>query len=138
MVRKTRIYYSAQQKALMWDRWSKGDSLHDIARLFDRGHSSIQRILREHGGIRPRERTRSPYALTLVEREELSRGISAGLSMRAIARQLGRSPSTISREIGRNGGLQAYRASRAAWDRGLRPKACKLIANAGLRRIVVK
>lgn len=59
---RTRIYYSDTQKALMWERWQKGDSLHDIARLFDRGHSSIQRILRENGGIRPRERTRAPLA----------------------------------------------------------------------------
>ena len=101
---RPRIYYSDTQKALMWDRWQKGDSLHDIARLFDRGHSSIQRILRETGGIRPRERKRSSLSLTLSEREVISRGLAMQMSLRAIASQLGRSPSTISREINRNGG----------------------------------
>jgi hypothetical protein len=76
MKNRPRIYYSDTQKALMWDRWQKGDSLHDIARLFDRGHSSIQRILRETGGIRPRARKRSPLALTLSERDVISRGLA--------------------------------------------------------------
>ena len=79
---RSRIYYSDTQKALMWDHWQKGESLHDIARLFDRGHSSIQRILRETGGIRPRERKRSRLSLTLSEREVISRGLARGLSMR--------------------------------------------------------
>ncbi len=70
---RTRTFYTASQKALMWDRWQKGDSMHDIAKLFDRGHSAVQRILTENGGIRPRERKRSPLALTLVEREVISR-----------------------------------------------------------------
>jgi IS30 family transposase len=141
MVRRQRIIYSAEQKALMWDRWQKGDSLHAIARLFDRHHPSIQGILRKHGGIRPRERTRSSYVLTLSEREEISRGLAAGLSMWAIARELGRAASTISREIARNGGLERYRAGHAdqlAWDRALRPKPCKLAMNTVLRRTVVK
>ena len=136
---RTRIYYSDTQKALMWERWQKGDSLHDIARLFDRGHSSIQRILRENGGIRPRERTRSPLALTLAEREVISRGLARRLSMRTIACQLGRSPSTVSREINRNGGYDCYRASvaeEAAWRRAVRPKACKLAGRPDLVREV--
>jgi len=113
MKRRTRIIYTQDQKALMWDRWQKGDSIHDIARLFDRFHSSVRRILTENGGIRPRERKRSTSALTLAEREIISRGLAQQLSMRTIAAQLGRSPSTISREIRRNGGHTAYRASAA-------------------------
>lgn len=129
MKQRTRIYYTAKQKAVMWDRWSKGDSLHDIARLFDRGHSSIQNILRETGGIRPAERKRSQLSLTLAEREVISRGVAMQLSLRSIASQLCRSPSTVSREINRNGGYDCYRACAAeesAWHRALRPKKCKL------------
>jgi IS30 family transposase len=141
MKQRPRIYYSETQKNLMWERWQQGDSLHDIARLFDRGHSSIQRILVETGGIRPATRRRSRLALSLAEREEISRGVTAGRSMRSIAISLGRAPSTISREIGRNGGQKGYRASKAeqaAWDRARRPKRCKLVENRGLRRIVAE
>ena len=104
MKKRTRIYYSESQKALMWDRWEKGESLHSIARLFDRHHPSIAGILSRIGGIRPPKRKRSSRALTLSEREEISRGIAGQLSMREIAIQLGRSPSSVSREISRNGG----------------------------------
>ena len=97
----------------------KGETLHQIARLFDRYHSSIQRIVAETGGIRPTERRRSRSALTLSEREEISRGVVAGKSMRAIAATLGRAPSTISREIRRNEGAQGYRASQATRERGI-------------------
>ena len=141
MKRRPRIYYSEAQKTLMWERWQKGDSLHDIARLFDRGHSSIQRILAERGGIRPVRRRRPRLALTLAEREELSRGVVAGRSLRSIAASLGRAPSTISREIRRNGGRRGYRASKAdqaAWDRARRPKRCKLVENRALARIVAE
>lgn len=136
---RTRIYYTAKQKALMWDRWKKGDTLHDIARLFDRGHSSIQRILQETGGYRPRDRKRSQLALSLAEREVISRGLAMKLSMRTIAAQLGRSPSTVSREIKRNGGYAEYRAANAddaAWRRALRPKPCKLEGQLDLIRLV--
>ena len=136
---RKRIYYTEEQKALMWDRWRQGESLASIARLFDRQHSSIERIIREHGGIRPPERRRRPIALTLTEREEISRGIATGKSIRSIAVLLGRSPSTISREIHRNGGQSGYRASQsdqAAWDRAHRPKTCKLVENRELARIV--
>jgi IS30 family transposase len=129
MKRRPRIVYSDTQKSLMWDRWQKGDPIRDIARLFDRGHSSISRIFSETGGFRPPPRERSRLALTLAEREIISRGIAAQLSMQAIATELGRSPSTVSREIRRNGGYASYRASsadEAAWKRALRPKACKL------------
>jgi IS30 family transposase len=141
MKQRTRIYYSESQKALMWDRWEKGESLHSIARLFDRHHPSIARILSETGGIRPPERKRSRLALTLCEREEVSRALVSGLSLRSIASQLRRAPSTISREVHRNGGLESYRASKAdqaAWDRAHRQKRCKLVLYPSLRRIVVR
>ena len=139
MKRRPRIYYSARQRALIWERWRKGETLHQIARLFDRYHSSIQRIVAESGGIRPTERRRSRSALTLIEREEISRGVVAGKSIRAIAATLGRAPSTISREIRRNEGAQGYRASQAdqaAWDRGRRPQICKLLQNRALAHLV--
>ena len=139
MKQRPRIYYTESQRALMWERWQKGESLQHIAQLFDRNHSSIQRILAETGGIRPAARRRSRLALTLAEREEISRAVVAGHSMRSIAMQLGRAPSTISREIKRHGGQACYRASQAdqsAWDRGRRPKTAKLAQNRALARLV--
>lgn len=118
MKQRPRIYYTEAQKALMWDRWQKGDSLQTIAQLFERGHSSVQRILQEAGGICLAQRRRSGLALTLSEREEISRGVAAGRSLRSIAASLGRASSTVSREIRRNGGQRGYRASKAdqaAW-----------------------
>jgi hypothetical protein len=94
---RTRTNYSESQKALMWDRWQKGDSLHQIAKLFDRYHTSIRGILAETGGIRPAPRRRSRLALTLAEREDISRAVVARHSIRSIASSLGRAPSTISR-----------------------------------------
>jgi IS30 family transposase len=132
MKQRPRIYYSDEQKAIMWDRWQKGDSLNDIARLFDRSHSSISGILSLTGGIRPATRTRSSLALSLAEREEISRGIASQESLRSIAYRLARAPSTISREVKRNNGNQQYRATQAdqaAWDRAKRPKPCKLSGN---------
>jgi IS30 family transposase len=113
--------------------------LHAIARLFDRYHHSVRRILAETGGIRPPPRRRSRHALSLSEREEISRGIVAGQSLRSIAIALDRSPSTISRELQRNGGRSHYRANRAdqaAWDRAHRPKRCKLAKNRALAYLV--
>jgi len=139
MKRRPRIYYTASQRALIWDRWQKGETLHQIARLFDRYHPSIQRIVAETGGIRPAERRRSKLALSLTEREEISRAVVSGRSIRSLADSLGRAPSTVSREIRRNGGRGGYRASRAdqaAWDRGCRPKACKLVQNPALAQLV--
>jgi IS30 family transposase len=139
MKQRTRIHYTESQKALMWERWQKGESLQQIAQLFDRNHSSIQGILAPTGGIRPPPRCRSRLALTLAEREEISRTVVKGHSMRSIAVQLGRAPSTISREIKRNGGQECYRASQAdqsAWDRGRRPKTGKLAQNRALARLV--
>lgn len=136
---RTRIKYSPQQKAEMWDRWQRGESLDAIGRAFDRPSSSIFAQLSPTVGIRPPDRKRSRLALTLAEREEISRGIASDLSLRKIALQLGRSPSTISREVNRNGRVSGYRASkadRAAWDRALRPKQCKLAGNRLLSRLV--
>ena len=141
MKRRPKIYYTEEQKALMWDRWKKGESLESIARLFDRHHPSIERIIRAHGGIRPPKRRRAPYALTLAEREEISRGLATDCSLRSIAASLNRAPSTISREINRNGGQRGYRASQAeqaTWDRAHRPKTCKLVENRALARIVAR
>ena len=136
---RKRTFYSEADKQVMWQRWQQGDSLHDIAQLFDRPHSSVQGIFAKAGGVRPRPRQRSRLALTLYEREEISRGLVAGQSIRSIASSLGRAPSTVSREIHRNGGVRSYRASqadRAAWDRARRPKACKLVTDRGLARSV--
>ena len=136
---RTRIYYTEEQKALMWDRWQEGESLSSIARLFDRHHSSVEGILKQTGGIWPQPRRRSRLALTLSEREEISRGVVAGGSIRSMAVTLGRAPSTVSREIQRNGGRLRYRANRAdqaAWERSRRPKICKLVQNRELAQIV--
>ena len=126
---RRRIYFTEKQKAEIWDRWQRGESMSSIGRLFDRNSSSIYPRLARTGGIRPPERRRSRLAMTLAEREEISRGLKAKQSLRAIARQLSRAPSTISREVQRNGGQRIYRASsadQAAWDRARRPKPCKL------------
>jgi IS30 family transposase len=136
---RTRIKYTPQQRSEIWDRWQKGESLTAIGRAFDRPSSSIFNQLSPTGGIRPPDRRRSRLALTLAEREEISRGIASDLSLRKIALQLGRSPSTISREVKRNDGVSRYRATQAdqtAWDRGLRPKRCKLAGNRLLSRLV--
>jgi len=124
----TRIYYTETDKAEMWDRWQKGESLNSIARQFGTSHSSIQGIFAPTGGIRPAERSRSRRVLTLPEREEISRGVAAGQSLRWIAASLARAPSTVSREINRNGGRRRYRANKAdqaAWDRAHRAKTWK-------------
>ena len=138
---RTRIKYTAAQRAQIWDRWQRGESLSSIGRIFDRESSSIFGLLSPTGGIRPPDRKRAAMALTLSDREEISRGIVGGLSMRTMALQLGRAPSTVSREIARNGGIRVYRAStadQAAWDRTKRPKLCKLALHPKLRYSVVK
>lgn len=139
MKQRRRIYYSDTQKALMWERWKKGESLQQIAQLFDREHGSVRGILLQTGGIPPAKCCRSQFALSLAEREEISRGLMAGQSIRSIAEQLDRAPSTVSREIKRNGGPGSYRAAQAdgaAWDRAHRPKLCKLVRNRTLARVV--
>ncbi len=139
MKNRPRIYYTETDKALMWDRWQKGESLQTIAQLFNRNHSSVAGVLSRTGGIRPPRRTRSEIVLSLSEREEISRGVVAGYSIRFIAATLRRSPSTVYREIKRNGGQRYYRANeadQAAWNRAQRLKICKLVQNRKLARMV--
>ena len=139
MKHRTRIYFSAAQRADIWDRWQRGESMSSIGRLFKRESSSIYPILAPSGGIRPPTRKRSRFALSLAEREEISRGVASKQSIRGIARQRKRSPSTISRELTRNGGYDSYRASSAdqiAWDRAHRPKRCKLARHHSLAQVV--
>ena len=136
---RKRIYYSEEDKAVMWDRWQEGESLHSIASHFGRSHSSIRGVLCRTGGIRPLPRKRSRLSLTLAEREEISRGLASGHSLRSIASGLGRAPSTVSRELKRNGGRCRYRAhvaDQAAWSRARRPKRCKLALNRALASTV--
>jgi len=136
---RTRTYYTDAQKALMWERWKQGWTLHQIGQLFNRAHTSVQGILSRTGGFRPPQRSRSKIALTLAEREEISRAVAEGQSVRSIAARLDRAPSTVSREIKRNGGRANYRAAEAddaAWNRALRPKACKLSEDRALARTV--
>ena len=133
----SRIWFTPAQKAELWERWKRGQSISAISRALERRNKTgVQRIVALHGGIAPPARRRAASALKLEEREEISRGIAAGRSIRGIARALGRSPSTICREIGRNSGTQAYRAMRAdkrAWERALRPKRCRLARQGRLR-----
>ena len=139
MAYRKRIKYTEKQKSEIWDRWKRGESLRAIGRVFDRPSSSIFVQLAPTGGIRPAPRKRAGVALTLSEREEISRGIATGHSMRWIASGLDRSPSTISREVKRNGGMACYRAGKAdqsAWDRAHRPKMCKLACHDKLRDAV--
>ncbi|SNY93744.1 Transposase and inactivated derivatives, IS30 family [Cohaesibacter sp. ES.047] len=136
---RQRTFYTDSQKSEMWDRWQRGESLSSIGRRFNRASSSIYPFLARTGGIRPAERVRSRLALTLSEREEISRGLITQMSLRAIARSLQRSVSTISREVRRNGGTKNYRATlsdAAAWDRAHRPKPCKLAGNDYLCRAI--
>ena len=139
MKQRCRIYYSESQRALMWQRWKQGNSLQQIAQLFDRNHSSVAGVLSASGGIQPAARSRSRLALTSAEREEISRSLVEGSSIRSIAMLLGRAPSTISRELKRNGGKAAYRATKAdqvAWNQARRPKDCKLLLNRAAARLV--
>ena len=139
MAPRLRRHITDSEKTLLWERWQQGESLHQIARWLRHRHSSVRRVIAQAGGIRPPPRRRSVRALTLAEREEISRRVALGQSLRQIAAHLGRAPSTISRELERNGGRDAYRASHAdqrAWDRARRPKVCKLRAHRMLARLV--
>ena len=141
MERRYRRGFSAAEKTELWDRWQRGESLRSIGQVFGKPSSSIYFQISPYGGIRPLPRRRSRLALRLSEREGISRGIVAGQSMRSIARLLGRSPSTVSREVHRNGGYDRYRATQAdecAWVRTRRPKQCKLEINSRLRRVVAR
>jgi IS30 family transposase len=133
--------FTAAEKTELWDRWQRGESLKAIGRAFGKPSSSIYFQVAPHGGIRPAPRRRSRLALTLSEREEISRGITSHQSARSMARMLGRSPSTVSREISRNDGYDRYRAALAdekAWQRAGRPKRCKLANSPRLRQAVAR
>ena len=139
MCQRYRRGFTAAEKTELWDRWQRGESLKEIGRAFGKPSSSIHFQVAPHGGIRPAPRRRARLSLTLLEREEISRGLAAHQSARSIARMLGRSASTVSRELCRNGGYDCYRAALAdakAWDRARRPKRCKLANSLRLRQTV--
>ncbi|MCU0988299.1 MAG: IS30 family transposase [Xanthomonadales bacterium] len=141
MASRLRRGFTAVQRAEMWERWRQGERVCDIARALEIPYMSINYALRCHGGFSPAQRRRAAHCLTLAEREEISRGLVLGWSVREIARQLGRVPSTVSREVQRNGGRRSYRAAtadQAAWVRAQRPKPCKLARQPRLRRIVAQ
>ena len=130
---------TATQRAELWARWKAGQSLSDIARALGKPPGSVHGFLSSSGGIAPIGRTRAERALSLEQREEISRGLFAGESLRAIAVRIGRAPSTVSREITRNGGPDQYRAAFAdahAWQNAKRPKPCKLSEHPHLRELV--
>lgn len=139
MAQMRRPGLSAAQKAELWQRWKQGQSLSEIGRALGKHAGSIHGVVSSNGGFIPSRRRRTRWALTLAEREEISRGLATGNSLRQIAAQLGRPPSTISREIHRHGGVHRYRASEAdtrAWDRARRPKRCRLATQPSLQRLV--
>jgi len=134
-----RIGFTAGQSEELWERWKRGEGLKAIGRVFGKPSSCIFAHIKPSGGIKPPARRRSRLALSLAEREDISRGLVASRSVRSMALALGRAPSTISREIGRNGGSRWYRAAAAdkrAWKRALRPKPCKLAEHGQLRQAV--
>jgi IS30 family transposase len=131
--------FSAAESTEVWDRWQRGEGLKLIGRVLDRSSGAIFQHLKPYGGIRPVPRRRSQRVLSIDDREEISRGVACGVSLRSIAARLRRSPSTVSRELKRNGGPRRYRAAAAdsrAWDRALRPKLCKLARHDELRQLV--
>src|SRR6202163_1428084 len=139
MTLRRRVKLSANQRVDMWSRWKAGQSLHEIGRAFGKDHVSIQFMLSQHGGIVPAARRRSLLTLTLAEREDISRGIASGSSIREIAKGLQRTVSTVSREVARHGGRPQYRCREAdhqAWESALRPKTCLLAIHEQLRTIV--
>ena len=140
MTEGRRVRLSAEQRTEIWRRWKAGGSLREIGRAFGKDHGSIQFLLSQRGGIVPAARRRSLRTLTLAEREDISRGIASGLSIREIANGLQRPVSTVSREVARHGGRPLYRASEAdrqAWESALRPKVCLLAIDEKLRTIMI-
>jgi len=139
MIERKRRGLSAEQKAELWKRWKAGQSLNEIGRAIGKDHVVVHFVLARHGGIAPPVRRRSRRVLTLAEREDISRGIASGCSMRTIAQQVRRAPSTVSREVARHGGRAQYRASAAdqqTWESALRPKPCLLVRHVQLRELV--
>src|ERR1700674_4131141 len=135
---KRRFKLSEQQRNEMWSRWKAGQSLHEVGRAFGKAHGVIHFMLAQHGGIAPAVRRRSPLTLALAEREEISRGIASGGSIRGIAKGLKRAVSTVSREVARHGGRPLYRATEAdqqALEAALRPKVCFLAIHVKLQRV---
>jgi len=131
--------FTEPEKTLIWDRYRDGDPIRLIARRMGRQSSSVRTLLLGSGGVRPPDRRRSRRHLSFDEREEISRGVAGGESCRRIAERLGRSASTVSRELVRNGGRYGYRAARAdrtAWERARRPKPSKLDADKMLTLLV--
>jgi Helix-turn-helix domain len=132
-----RFGLSAIEKSDLWRRWKAGQSLHEIGRAFGKSHSSIRCVVSLHGGFVPAVRRRSLLALTLPEREDISRGIASGSSIRKIAQLLERAVSTVSREVTRHGGRPEYRANEAeaqAWKSALRPKPVFLLSMRSCRK----
>jgi transposase, IS30 family len=137
--RPGRLGLSAIDKREIWSRWKAGETLHEIGRAYGKCHNTIRAVLLPRGGIPPLARRRSRLALTFAERENISRGMASGSSIREIASGLHRAASTVSREVARHGGRPAYRAFDAdqqAWNAALRPKRCLLAVNSELRDIV--
>jgi IS30 family transposase len=131
--------FSEAEKTLIWDWWQQGGSMRGVARELGRAHASVRWMVESYGGVRPSPRFRASRHLTLEEREEISRGVASGESLRSVASRLGRLVSTVSREVARNGGRLKYRAMRAdqaAFRRARRPKVCKLAANPTLALMV--
>src|SRR5664279_5463732 len=125
MTQQRRVRLSAMQRTDMWSRWKAGQSLHEIGRAFGKNHVSIHFMLSQHGGIVPAARRRSLVTLTLAEREDISRGIACGSSIRDIAKGLERAVSTVSREVARHGGRPQYRAHEAdhqSWKSACDPR----------------
>lgn len=130
-----------QKKAVIWEKWGSGSPMIQIARAIEKPPATVFSYLRYHGGIAPRIRTRALISLSFEEREEISRELANGQSIRSIAVLLGRSPSTISREVNRNGGIARYRAAiadKTAWKRAKRPKQCALAKNSRLKGLVTR
>ena len=139
MAQRGRPGLSPEQKRELWSRWKVGESLSEIGRALGKQPGSIHGVVAANGGYVPAVRRRSPRVLTISEREEISRGLAEGASLRRIAGRLHRAPSSISREVARHGGRHRYRAARAeqrAWDRARRPKPCKLAAVPRLGELV--
>ena len=139
MTQRRRVKLSAMQRNDLWSRWKAGQSLQEIGRAFRKDHVSIQFMLAQHGGIAPAARRRSPLTLTLAEREDISRGIACGSSIRKIAKGLERAVSTVSREVARPGGRPPYRARDAdqkAWESAWRPQRCLLAIHVKRQEIV--
>ena len=132
---------SAASKRELWERWRAGESISDIARALHKAPGSIHGMLEATGGFSPPERRRRRCALIPAEREEISRGLASGESLRAIATRLGRCASTVCREVNRNGGRRNYRAQKAeeqALKRARRPKRCLLTIDERLRDVVAR